>query len=58
MTRFTVSLLLATDDRTFWVPCTAGSTRSFMGSCTSLHENLALRDDLAAQLRDNNLDAH
>ena len=37
MILFTVSLLLATDDKTFCVPCTAGSTRSFTGSCTSLH---------------------
>ena len=37
MILFTVSLLLATDEKTFCVPCTAGSTRSFTGSCTSLH---------------------
>ena len=42
MTRFTVSLLLATEDNTFCVPCTAGSTRSFIGSCTSLQAAGAL----------------
>ncbi len=50
MTRFTVSLLLATEDKTFWVPCTAGSTKSLMGSSTSLQAIMALCNAPAAKL--------
>jgi hypothetical protein len=53
MILFTVSLLLATDDKTFCVPCTAGSTRSFTGSCTSLHVKHYVSNPAAAATNSN-----